>query len=190
MPAPICPSYTGTLYSLCVPPLVAYVWSLCCVTAFGIAFFCLIILFFVLPPVCFICIVVFHMFTTWVFFFCEEPAFDGFLYFVGSTRSFHSSFQSFISHCTSSVVTQYTICRHSFSGSLFSWIHILFLDVLKLVLFLYSSTTSSGIIQVSATFSCIYSRSVMNMLEFVFISLAIVVCHNVFYCVVRHFLVL
>jgi hypothetical protein len=51
---------------------------------------------------------------------------------------------------------QHLICNHSFSGSLFSWIHIMCLDALNLDILLYSSTTSSGILQFSTTFSCIY----------------------------------
>jgi hypothetical protein len=187
MSPPACPSCERMLSSLCVSPLVASTWFFHCATGLVMAFFCLSVLVAAVRPVCPTSLLVFP---TRVLFFSEEASYDGFLSFVGSIGTFHSSFQSFISHCTSSIVTQYLIYNHSFSGSLFAWIYILCLDALKMAIFLYSSTTSGGILQVSTTFSCIYSRFVTNMLEFVFISLATVVFHNVLYCVVRHFPIL
>jgi len=104
MSPPSYPSFTRMLYSLCVSPLVASTWFFYCVTGLRRAFFCLSVLFVVLPSISFVRTVYFLVFPTGVFIFCEDPSSDGLLYFFGSTRTVHSSFQYFISHCTSYVV--------------------------------------------------------------------------------------
>jgi hypothetical protein len=69
--------------------------------------------------------------------------------------NFHSYFQYFISHKTSSGVMQYIICNHSLSRFNLSWIHILCRNALKFPIILCSSTTFDGILHVSSTFSYI-----------------------------------
>jgi len=175
---PAFPSFVGISSCIFVEPSIVSMWSLCYVIGLWI------VLFFIVS------LPVYAYFSTLCF-----------LYFLLGSSAFVMSLlllfvfpllvllESFIANWTSSFVRQYLIYNHSFSISLLAWIHILCIDDLKLAMFLYCSTTSGGI-QVSTTFYWIYSRYVMNMLEFVFLSLAIVVCHNDSYCVVRHPLVL
>jgi hypothetical protein len=59
------------------------------------------------------------------------------------TGIFQSSFQSFISHSTSSALMQNQSCSHSFSRSLRAWIHMLCHVALKLAIPWYWVTTSS-----------------------------------------------
>jgi len=100
MSPPTCPSYIGMLSFLYVTPLTTTERSFCCVIGFGIAFFFIVSL----PPVCFVRPSTTLLFAIGVIFFGEGPSsvgclsfagclcFSSFLYFFGSTRSFHSSF--------------------------------------------------------------------------------------------------
>jgi hypothetical protein len=78
--------------------------------------------------------------------------------FFGITGTFHSSGPSFMAHYTSSPVTQYLNCSHSFLGSLLAWIHMLCLEALKYVIPWFSLTTFGGILHVLANFSYISSN--------------------------------
>jgi len=157
---PYISSCIGTFLSFFIPPFISYVHSFSLVDAFGIVFFYLVFLLVVLPPISLVWYVAFLVFVAGLVDCYEGSNFVcclDFGTFFEITRTFHYVGQSFISHCTSSPVTQYLNYSHSFLGSLLAWIHMLFPEAWKFSMLWFSLTTSYGILQVFSSFSYISS---------------------------------
>jgi hypothetical protein len=157
LPPPISYSIEVFVY-FWAPPSGSSTCSFSLAGAFGIKYFYLGFLMVELLPIYLACLVSFLVFVVGIIDFLEFLASTYFLYigtFFEIIGTFHFSSHSFKAYCTSSPMTQYLNCSHSFVGSLLSWIHMLCMEALKYAIHWFSLTTYGGILHVVSNFSYI-----------------------------------